>query len=132
MKNSIILVLAMLGSFALMGQSVRIQAEGPLRICAGFGTENQVKINILDRKVPVTPLGSVFIAYIYYAENETTGMKMWFTNQTSRWVPIPFPGRYKIHAMVEYIMPDSSRPYMVSMTNTIIVEGMPCATELNP
>ncbi len=132
MKKIIIFLLTMLGSFALMGQNVRIQAEGPLRVCAGFGPENQIKINIMDRKVPMTPLGPVFIAYIYYAENETTGMKMWFSNQTSRWVPIPFPGRYKVHAMVEYIMPNSSRAYMVSMTNTIIIEGVPCATELDP
>jgi hypothetical protein len=132
MRNLIIFAFALLGSVALIGQNARLEAEGYLTVCAGFGTSNQIKVNVVEKRIPQSTLGPIRIAYIYHAEHEQTGAKMWFSNQGSKWINIPFTGRYKIYAVVEFIMPDSFRPFMIARTNTIVVEGIECADQINP
>jgi hypothetical protein len=132
MRSAIILIIALLGSAGMSAQNARLAAEGSLTVCAGFDTENQIKVSVVEKKIPQTPLGPVRIAYIYYAEHEQTGTKVWFSNQGSKWINIPFTGRYKIYAVVEFIMPNSFRPFMIARTNTVVVEGIECADQIDP
>ena len=111
----------------LLGQSAIVEVQGSSVVCAGYTSANQVRVIATPGKSPFDISGKSSIAYVWMAEHEN-GNKVWFSNQPSRWIPIPWAGQYRVRAIFEYVMPGRSRPFAAVTSNTVIITGIDCNT----
>lgn len=125
MRKLLLTGVALLFTAFAFNQSVILEVQGSPQVCAGFTSANQVKVTALALKTQFNTTTKTSIAYVWMAEHEN-GTKIWFSNQPSRWVPVPWPGQYRVRAIVEYIMPGRTRPFAAVSTNTVIITGVEC------
>lgn len=130
MRKLITLGLVFATAVLLYGQPVAmdpIEVEGSPQVCAGYTSANQIRVRVRPTKTMDAAAGHYMLAYIWTAEH-ANGTKVWFSNQPARWVPIPWPGQYRVSVKVEYIMPGSTRPFRVSSFGGVFLYGMDCGT----
>lgn len=127
MRKLITLGIALAASAMLYGQPVGLEVEGAPQVCAGYTSANQIKVRIKPSKVSDAPVSRYSLAYVWIAEH-ANGTKVWFSNKPYRWVPIPWPGRYRVSVTVEYILPGRTRPFMVSPSSGVFLYGLDCNT----
>jgi len=127
MRKLFTLGMALAAACMLYGQPVSLEVEGSPQVCAGYTSANQIKVRVKHSKVSSDPVSRFSLAYVWIAEH-ANGTKVWFSNKPYRWVPIPWPGQYRVFVTVEYILPGRSRPFMATPSSGVFLYGIECNT----
>ncbi|HRD80536.1 MAG TPA: hypothetical protein PK198_11390 [Saprospiraceae bacterium] len=127
MRKLITLGMALATTLLLYGQSAALEVEGSPQICAGYTAASQIKVRIKSSKVSTAPVSRYTLAYVWTAEH-ANGTRVWFSNKPYRWVPITWPGQYRVSVTLEYILPGRTRPFMVSPSSGVFLYGLDCNT----
>lgn len=127
MRKLFTLGMALAAACMLSGQPVALEVEGSPQVCTGYTSANQIKVRVKQSKASSDPVSRFSLAYIWTAEH-ANGTKVWFSNKPYRWVPIPWPGQYRVFVTVEYILPGRSRPFMATPSSGVFLNGIDCNT----
>lgn len=117
-------VLMMLFGIAA-AQKTQIEALGSSQVCAGYTAASQIKVGVVPTRSHFDVGGKSIKAYQWVMDH-ANGSKYWHTNQSTRWIPIYWPGQYRVYCITYYLLPGRYVPFAVEFSNQLILTGMDC------